>query len=106
MRKYRSYKFTNKKHSQGGIKSSISGVIALVCTLTALYCAYVAKGNAGNYLALFGTVGIAASIYGIFVGNKSFREEECYYFFSKLGTFLNLLLLIFWIAVAAVGFLI
>lgn len=106
MRKYRSYKFTNKKHSQGGIRSSIAGAISVVCTLTALYCAYAAKGNAGNYLALFGTVGIAACIYGTFVGNKSLREEECYYFFSRLGTGLNLLLLIFWIAVAGVGFLI
>lgn len=105
MRKYRSYKFTDKHHSKGGIRSSIAGAVSLVCTLAGIYGAYAAKGNAGNYLALLGFVGIVCCIYGTFVGNQSFKEEECYYLFSRIGTALNLLLLIFWIAVVGMGFL-
>lgn len=105
MRRYRSYKFTDKHHSQGGIRSSIAGAVSLLCTIIGIYGAYAAKGNAGNYLALLGVVAIVCCSYGVFVGNQSFREEECYYLFSRIGTALNLLLVIFWIAVVGMGFL-
>ena len=106
MRRRRSYKFTVKHHSKGGIRSSIAGAVALICTGVAVYIAYAAKGNAGNYLALFGVIAIVCCIYGAFTGNRSFREEECYYFFSRLGTTVNLLLVIFWVAVFGMGILI
>ena len=106
MRRYRSYKFTAKHHSKGGVRSSIAGAISLMCTFLGIYFAYTAKGNAGNYLALLGTIAIGSCIYGAFVGNRSFKEEECYYLFSRLGTAVNLVLIIFWIVVLGMGILI
>ncbi len=106
MRRRRAYKFTDKHHSKGGIRSSIAGAISVICTAIALYGAFAAKGNAGNYLVLFGVIAIVCCFYGAFVGNKSFKEEECYYFFSRLGTAVNVLLVIFWIAVFGMGILI
>lgn len=105
MRRYRSYKFTDKHHSKGGIRSSIAGAIAFVCTGGDVYFAFTSKGNAGNVVALFGVLAIICCCYGTFVGSQSFKEEECYYLFSRLGTIVNLLLLIFWIAVFGMGFL-
>lgn len=106
MRRYRSYKFTAKHHSKGGVRSSIAGAISLLCTSLGIYFAFCAKGNAGNYLALFGVAAIGSCIYGAVVGNHSFKEEECYYLFSRLGTTVNLVLIIFWIAVLGMGILI
>lgn len=106
MRRYRSYKFTNKKHSKGGVRSSIAGLISLICTIGAVLGAYAAKGNAGTYLALLGTVAIISGVYGVFEGRKSFKEEECYYLFSRIGTAVNFILAVFWIAVVGIGVLI
>ena len=106
MRRHRSYKFTNKKHSQGGVRSSIAGAISLICTAISVYGAYASKGNAGTYLAVLGVIAIASCFYGAFAGNQSFKEEECYYIFSRIGTGVNLVLVIFWIAVFGMGFLI
>lgn len=106
MRKYRSYKFTNKKHSKGGIRSSIAGVISLLCTTISVSRAYITKGEAGTYLALFGVIAIGCCIYGVVTGKQSFREEEVYHLFSGIGTVLNLMLTIFWGAVVVMGFLI
>lgn len=106
MRRYRSYKFTNKKHSKGGVRSSIAGTVSLICTISAVFSAYVSKGNAGTYLALLGTIAIVSGIYGAFAGNQSFKEEECYYLFSRIGTVVNVILVIFWIAVVGIGALI
>lgn len=105
MRKYRSYKFTDKHHSKGGIRSSISAAVSFVCTALGVYIAYAQKGNAGNYMALLGVIAIVGCCYGVFVGNRSFQEEECYYLFSRIGTGVSLILLIFWIAVVGMGFL-
>ena len=105
MRRRRSYKFTDKQHSKGGIRSSIAAAISLSCTAIDVYVAYAAKGNGGNYLALFGVIAMISCCYGTYVGNQSFKEEECYYLFSRLGTGVNLILLIFWIAVFGMGFL-
>ena len=105
MRRYRSYKFTDKHHSQGGIRASIAAGISFVCTVIGVYTAYAAKGNAGTYLALLGVIAIAGCCYGVLVGNKSFQEEECYYLFSRIGTWVSLVLMIFWIAVVGMGVL-
>ena len=48
MRRYRSYKFTDKHHSKGGVRSSIAAAISLICTVVDIQGAYAAKGNAGN----------------------------------------------------------
>ena len=106
MRRYRSYKFTDKHHSKGGVRSSIAGAIALLCTILAIHFSFIARGDAGNFLALFGVVAIVGCIYGAFEGNQSFKEEECYYLFSRIGTIVNLVLVIFWIAVLGMGILI
>ena len=105
MRRYSSYKFTDKHHSKGGVRSSIAAAISLVSTGLALYFAYTAKGNGGNYLALLGCLGIVCCIYGVFTGNQSFKEEECYYLFSRIGTGVSLILVIFWVSVVGIGIL-
>ena len=105
MRGRRAYKFTDKHHSKEGIRSSIAGLVSLSCTAGAVFGAFAARGDAGNYVAVLGAIAIGCCVYGVFVGNRSFKEEECYYLFSRLGTGVNLLLLIFWIAVTGMGFL-
>ena len=103
-RSYRSYKFTDKHHSKRGILSTIAGTIAFICTLVDLNLVYIHKGEAPEYVAAFGMIALICSIYGVVVGKCSFKEEEVYYLFSRLGTFLSLTLMIFWIAVAVMGF--
>ena len=78
MRRSRSYKFTDKHHSKYGIRSTAVGGIALLFTLIDLYCAYLAKGEAGKYTALLGMIALLCSIYGVGVGLHSFKEEEVY----------------------------
>lgn len=104
MRRYRSYKFTDKHHSRGGIHSSIAAAVALLCTVIDVYSAFAAKGNGERYLVLFGFVAMISCGYGAYVGKKSFEEEECYHLFSGIGTVCNLILLVFWIAVFGLGY--
>ena len=103
-RSYRSYKFTDKHHSKRGVRSTIAGGIALVCTLLDLNFAYTEKGNAGEIVAVFGLIAVLCSIYGIFAAKRSFKEEEVYYVFSRIGLIVNLILVVFWGFVITWGF--
>ncbi len=106
MGRRRSYKFTNKQHSKGGVRSSVAAAVSLIATAIAVYGAYLAKGDGERYLIIFGFLAFTACGYGTFAGYRSFQEEECYYLFSRIGTILSLLLLIFWIAIFGIGFVI
>lgn len=99
----KNYKFTDKHHSKGGVRSSIAGAISLLCTGLCLFVAYTAKGSAGNYVAMLGFIAMVCCVYGVITGKRSYREEECYYFFSRLGTIGNLILMIFWIMIVGIG---
>ena len=104
-RSYRSYKFTDKHHSKRGVRATIAGVIAVICTLVDLNFAYTEKGNAGEIVALFGMIAVLCSIYGVITAKRSFKEEEVYYIFSRIGLIANLILVIFWGYVIVWGFL-
>ena len=103
MRRYRSYKFTDKHHSKGGIRSSAAAVLALCFTAAAVTLSYLFAGEGANYLAVMGFCAIICCIYGVIVGKKSFQEEECYYLFSWVGTIVNGILTCFWVALCGIG---
>ena len=103
MRRHRSYKFTDKHHSKGGIRSFAAGALSLGFTAAAVILSYLFAGEGANYLAVMGFGAIVCCIYGVIVGKKSFQEEECYYLFSWIGTIVNGILACFWIAICGVG---
>lgn len=103
MRRHRSYKFTDKHHSRGGIRSSVAAAFSLGFTGAAVFLSYLFAGEGANYLAVLGFGAIVCCIYGVIVGKKSFQEEECYYLFSRIGTVVNGILACFWVAVCGMG---
>ena len=105
MRRSRSYKFTDKHHSKAGIRSSIAGAFSLLCTAIGLQGAFVTRGNSGNYQAALGFLAIVFCIWGLVAAARCLKEEEVYYVFGKLGFVINLVMLVFWIAVTGMGFL-
>lgn len=105
MSRYRSYKFTNKHHSKGGIRSSIAALVSLLCTAVSIGASYAAKGEGARYLVIFAVAAIVGCCYGLFVGNQSFKEEDCYYLFSRIGTAVNLVLVILWVVIVGMGIL-
>lgn len=103
MRGRRTYKFTDKHHSKRGIRSTLAALCSFGCTVGCIYGACIEKGNAGTYIAFFGVLAIAGSIYGVLAGNRSFKDENVYFLFPRIGTIFSMILLIFWIAVTGLG---
>lgn len=93
-RNARKYKFTDKSQSVGGILATMVGILATGFLISAVSMSYRQKGSAGMIIGLFGIVTLFLSAIGLYLGLKSFKEENIFYHFSWVGTIWNAVLLI------------
>jgi len=94
MAKKKNYKFTNKKHSDKAIMSTILGIISLISIVVVIYLTYARDGDA---TAGYGATGVLATLYsitGLIMGINTAREKELYRLFPWLGIILNVISLI------------
>ena len=90
MRK-KNYIFTNKKHSDKAIMSTILGVISLVSLGIVTYLSY---SQGGVMHGGYGVTGVLATVYsliGLILGVQTLRDKDIYRFFPVLGMILNVI---------------
>ncbi len=91
--KRRNYIFTNKKHSDKAIMSTILGIISNVSIGIVVYLTYLKDGEAqGGY----GVTGLLAAIFsciGLILAINTAQDKDSYRIFPLLGILLNLLAL-------------
>lgn len=92
MRK-KNYIFTNKKHSDKAVMSTILGIISLISMGIVTYLSYCQGGVIhGGY----GVAGLLAAIYsliGLILGIVTLRDRDIYRLFPVLGTIFNFMVL-------------
>ena len=89
-----SYIFTNKRHSDKAVMSTILGIISSLSLCAVLYLTYVQKGNAPMGYGVTGLLVAVFSVTGLILGVVTAREKDRYKLFPCLGIFFNLLALI------------
>ena len=93
MEQSKRYKFTNKKHPEKGIMSTILGIISLVSVWMAIYQTFLAKGEASTNMGVVGLMITIFSAAGVVLGYISKKEIDKFMFFPYLGMILNVLAL-------------
>lgn len=91
--KKRSYIFTNKKHSERAIMSTILGTISIISLIIVIYLTYLQEGTAAGGYGVTGLLATLFSLTGLILGVLTLREKEYFRFFPWLGTILNLIAL-------------
>lgn len=99
----RGIKFTDKSHATKGIISTILGGISLVLMIVLVVISYSMKGAAGIYAGSIGLTAFVVSVIGLIAGFSSFKERERYYLFSKIGSLLNVMIVVLWIGIYIIG---
>ena len=89
MEQSKKYKFTNKKHPEKGIMSTVLGIISLVSIWMAVYQTFLAKGNASTNMGVVGLMVTCFSIVGVILGYISKNEHDKFLLFPYLGMVLN-----------------
>lgn len=104
MAKKTNIKFTDKTHAVNGIISTILGCISLAAFVALVTVSCLLKGNGGLYIGSIGISGMIMSVAGLVFAIKGFGERECYYLFSRIGSTLNIAIILIWVAVYIFGF--
>lgn len=97
------YKFSNKKHSLGGVVSSVMSAAALLLFGRALFLSYNARGEGGMEVGSYALSALAVAFFGCIMGILSYRESDRYYTFSFIGALINGLMAILLIMLLVVG---
>ena len=98
MSKKKTYTFSENRQAQGGITSTVLGILSLLILLV-----WYEKGNGGLYLGSFGFTSAVLSVCGLVTGLLSFRDKHLLHSFSKAGSILNAFLLVIWIFIILIG---
>ena len=88
MAKHR-YKFSTKKHSVGGVVSTIMFIGAMVLFVWAISVSFEAKGKGDTVVGEIALTSFAVAIAGMIIGLLSYKESDRYYTFSFVGALLN-----------------
>lgn len=88
------YIFTNKRHSNRAIMSSILGLISTLSLAAVIYLTYAQDGQAPAGYGVTGLLVVIFSMAGLLLGIVTVVEKDRYKFFPWLGIVLNLIALI------------
>lgn len=88
------YIFTNKKHSDKAVMSTILGVISVLSLGAVLYLSSVQKGEAPAGYGVTGFLVAVFSLTGLILGIVTAVEKDRYKLFPCLGILFNLIALL------------
>jgi CHASE2 domain-containing sensor protein len=98
MKHHRGYIFTNKRHSQKAIMSTVLGVISTASMVVVIYLSFLLQGQTPISYGLTGLLALLMSVVGEVLGVMTVFERDRFKLFPIIGIVLNL------VAIFIVGF--
>ena len=89
MLKSKGFIFTNKKHTEKGIMSTILGVLANITLGLAIYYSYLGGGVSSERYAAAAFLAVIFMAVGLGLGLWSTTETEKFRLFTVVGIFVN-----------------
>ena len=97
------YVFTDNRHPEKGIMSTILGCISVGSFVAAILLAYENGGQAELKYGVAAIVAAVFSVAGLCLGVMSRLEKDIYRLFPNLGIFLNSLGVVFTVVILVLG---
>ncbi len=94
MGKKSGYIFTNKKHPEKAVMSSVLGLLSLVAITLSIYYSFKSGGQADFKYGTVILLTLIFSIAGMILGVLSRFEKDKFYLFSYIGILLNFITLV------------
>lgn len=89
MSQKRSYMFTNRKHSQKAVMSTVFGVLCTVSLAVVIVLSYSRDGDIPAGYGFTGVFATLLSLIGLILGTLAVREKDRFKLFGWLGILLN-----------------
>jgi len=95
--------FTTKKHSITGILSVLLGITSLAGLIIAIVVSFLNRGMTPMRAACAGLIGVISAVTGAFAGLNGSKERDTYLIFPRIGTIMNIVMMILWIIIVILG---
>ena len=95
------YKFSDKKHSVGGVISTVMAAVCIIIFILAVRISFMARGD--TVVGSYALTALTIAVFGCIVGIMSYRESDRYYTFSFAGTLINGIMAVILIMLLIVG---
>lgn len=89
MSQKKNYMFTNRRHSQKAIMSTVFGVLCTVSLLIVVCLSYFSNGEIPAGYGFTGLFAMALSLIGLLLGVLAVREPDRFKLFAWLGILFN-----------------
>ncbi len=97
------YMFTDNRHPEKGIMSTVLGVLSVTALSLSVYFSYVNGGQAIMRYAAAAFVAAIFSCIGLVLGIRSRFEKDIFKLFPNLGIALNLVAFLFVVFILVLG---
>lgn len=85
----RKYIYTNKRHSNRAVMSTILGILSTASLLTVIYLSFRKEGNIPSGYGFTGLFAVLFSLIGFIMGIMTVRDKAYYRLFPCLGILFN-----------------
>ncbi len=83
------YKFTNKKHSEKSVMSTVFGALSMTSMIVLIYLSYRLRGEVPVNYGIAVMLILVFGIVGLILGVLAMQEREKFRFFAIMGLVLN-----------------
>lgn len=83
------YKFTNKKHSEKSVMSTVFGALSMISMIVLIYLSYRLRGEVPVNYGIAVMLILVFGIVGLILGVLAMQEREKFRFFAIMGLVLN-----------------
>ena len=104
-RRHGSYKFTEKTHSKRGIAATLMSSLLLAWYLVFVHLAFISNGGLSAYYGCAGVLAMLLSFAAVVAAAGTFKEEDSFKLFPRLGFVLSLLNVSCWCGSYIWGFI-
>ncbi|MDO4620106.1 MAG: hypothetical protein Q4B09_05720 [Lachnospiraceae bacterium] len=100
--KYR-YTFTDAEESAGGLLAAKLALVSLLLFVVSAFISFLQEGGAGAYIGAISLTAMALSVYGFYVGMKSFNEKDVSPRYSIIGSIACGVIMVGWLTLLLIG---
>jgi hypothetical protein len=99
----RRYTFDLRRESGGGRFSALLGLCSTILFAICVLISFSFEGHAGSFVGAVAFTAALLSVYGFYVGMKSFNERDVSPTFSIIGSIICGVIMVGWLTLILIG---
>lgn len=102
MKKFK-YSFAPDANAKGGVAAAVAAAVSLTLLVVSSVVSFAFEGEGGYYLGAAGLFSFLLSVYGFYLGIKSFSEKHVNHRYSIIGSLSSGILAVLWLGIFLAG---